>query len=219
MQPEHSQPAISRRTSKWRRCRALLVGCGQVPVDRSAAEKLDGHLLQVVDKSRSLLGALEKLDTQEIDVVLMESEFTQEELELFVLDARRRGFLGTVLHVVAGASQIPGSYLQPKLAVREPQHGERRTLDPAVLANDKLNDFFGLISFTEKERAVLTRVSRGWTNLEIARDLKCSEGSVKAILQQLFNKLGVRKRAQIVRMAFERGFSASPIEARRSSSH
>jgi hypothetical protein len=34
--------------------------------------------------------------------------------------------------------------------------------------------------------------------------LQCSEGSVKAVLQELFNKLGVRKRAQIVRMAFEK---------------
>jgi DNA-binding NarL/FixJ family response regulator len=62
----------------------------------------------------------------------------------------------------------------------------------------------GSISFTIKEQAVLTRVSEGWTNQQIAHHLKCSEGSVKAILQQLFSKLGVRKRAQIVRMAFER---------------
>jgi hypothetical protein len=47
-------------------------------------------------------------------------------------------------------------------------------------------------------------VSEGWTNQQIALHLKCSEGSVKAVLQELFSKLGVRKRAQIVRMAFEK---------------
>jgi DNA-binding NarL/FixJ family response regulator len=60
------------------------------------------------------------------------------------------------------------------------------------------------LTFTAKEEAVLTRVSEGWTNQQIAQHLNCSEGSVKAILQQLFSKLGVRKRAQIVRMAFEK---------------
>jgi DNA-binding NarL/FixJ family response regulator len=65
---------------------------------------------------------------------------------------------------------------------------------------------YGSISFTERQQAVLLRVSNGWTDKKIAVDLKCSVGSVKAVLQQLFNKLGVRKRAQIVRMAFEGGF-------------
>ena len=67
----------------------------------------------------------------------------------------------------------------------------------------KVNRPHGSICFTIKQQAVLTRVSEGWTNQQIAHHLKCSEGSVKAVLQQLFSKLGVRKRAQIVRMAFE----------------
>jgi DNA-binding NarL/FixJ family response regulator len=61
----------------------------------------------------------------------------------------------------------------------------------------------GSIAFTPKQQMVLTRVSEGWTNQQIAHHLKCSEGSVKAVIQELFKKLGVRKRAQIVRMVFE----------------
>jgi DNA-binding CsgD family transcriptional regulator len=34
--------------------------------------------------------------------------------------------------------------------------------------------------------------------------LQISEGSVKAVLQQLFDKTGVRTRAQLVRIALER---------------
>jgi DNA-binding NarL/FixJ family response regulator len=54
------------------------------------------------------------------------------------------------------------------------------------------------IYFTSRQRAVMTRVYKGWTHSQIANDLKCSEGSVKAVIQQLFRKLGVKKRTQIV---------------------
>ena len=57
---------------------------------------------------------------------------------------------------------------------------------------------------TARQQAVLVRVSEGWTNQETAIHLKCSEGSVKAVLQELFRKLGVRRRTQIVRLALER---------------
>ena len=72
-----------------------------------------------------------------------------------------------------------------------------------VQTSGGLNETHRTIFFTAKEQAVLTRVSEGWTSQQIAHHLECSEGSVKATLQQLFKKLGVRKRAQIVRMAFE----------------
>lgn len=62
---------------------------------------------------------------------------------------------------------------------------------------------YGSISLTARQRAVLTRVYEGWKYRQIAHDLKCSEGSVKAVIQELFRKLGVRKRTLIVRIAYE----------------
>jgi DNA-binding response OmpR family regulator len=56
---------------------------------------------------------------------------------------------------------------------------------------------------TARQQTVLKRVCDGWTSKQIARSLKCTEGSVKGTLQQLFRKLGVRKRALIARMASE----------------
>jgi DNA-binding NarL/FixJ family response regulator len=56
---------------------------------------------------------------------------------------------------------------------------------------------------TQRERAVLRGVFEGRLNKEIAGDLGVSEGSVKAVLQQLFSKTGVRSRAQLVRIALE----------------
>jgi DNA-binding response OmpR family regulator len=61
------------------------------------------------------------------------------------------------------------------------------------------------ISFTDRQRAVLAHVSKGWTNQQIADNLKCTEAAIKAVVQELFRKLEVRKRAQIVRVAIEKG--------------
>ena len=57
--------------------------------------------------------------------------------------------------------------------------------------------------FTERERLVLTGVFEGLANKEIADRLHVSESSVKATLQQLFSKTGVRTRSQLVRIALE----------------
>jgi two-component system, NarL family, nitrate/nitrite response regulator NarL len=56
---------------------------------------------------------------------------------------------------------------------------------------------------TERERQVLIYVFEGLANKEIADRLVVSESSVKATLQQLFSKTGVRTRGQLVRVALE----------------
>jgi DNA-binding NarL/FixJ family response regulator len=58
--------------------------------------------------------------------------------------------------------------------------------------------------FTPREQQVLSLVFEGLANKEIASRLGISESSVKAALQQLFEKTGVRTRAQLVRVALER---------------
>jgi two-component system nitrate/nitrite response regulator NarL len=57
--------------------------------------------------------------------------------------------------------------------------------------------------FTERERQVLSHVFEGLANKEIAAQIGVSESSVKATLQQLFAKTGVRTRSQLVRIALE----------------
>jgi len=56
---------------------------------------------------------------------------------------------------------------------------------------------------TDRERQVLRHVFEGLANKEIADRLQVSESSVKATLQQLFSKTGVRTRSQLVRTALE----------------
>lgn len=59
-------------------------------------------------------------------------------------------------------------------------------------------------SLSPRENAVLRAVLEGATNKKIATMLHISESSVKAVLQQLFAKTGVRTRSQLVRLALER---------------
>lgn len=57
--------------------------------------------------------------------------------------------------------------------------------------------------FTEREGQVLQGVLEGLSNKEIGARRSISESSVKAALQQLFQKAGVRTRSQLVRIALE----------------
>ena len=77
---------------------------------------------------------------------------------------------------------------------------------PAVLLGiaaerPRLQEFSSAL--TVRESAVLKGVFEGLSNKEIAAQLKISESSVKAALQQLFDKTGVRTRSQLVRIALE----------------
>ena len=119
-------------------------------------------------------------------------------MALFTADARRSGFSGLILRVA------PLGAYQPDFSATLPLAGFSSATRPF---SNKL-----VISLTEKQRAVLAHVSEGWTNQRIAQEMKCTEAAVKAVLQDLFKKLEVRKRAQIVRIAIEKRLI--PIQAK-----
>jgi DNA-binding NarL/FixJ family response regulator len=184
MQPQHTKRAddASGRARRGHLSKVLLIGSDDAFQSGVARRIFNGHPFRIVGRSTTLLDALARLESSTIDLVLLSREFREEELSLFALDAHRRGFAGLILCVASLANQ--GA--------------------PDEQTRMEFNDPYNSMSFTAKQQAVLTRVSEGWTNQQIALHLKWSEGSVKAVLQELFKKLGVRKRAQIVRMAFEK---------------
>jgi DNA-binding NarL/FixJ family response regulator len=59
-------------------------------------------------------------------------------------------------------------------------------------------------SLTARQRRVLRSILDGLTNKEIAARIEASETAVKATIQELFHKAGVRTRSQLVRVAIER---------------
>lgn len=62
----------------------------------------------------------------------------------------------------------------------------------------------GARALTPRQSEVLRGILDGLTNKEIAWNAKVSESSVKAVIQELFQKTGVRTRSQLVRIAIER---------------
>ena len=64
---------------------------------------------------------------------------------------------------------------------------------------------------TEREQRVLQSVFEGLGNKEIGARIGVSESAVKATIQQLFHKTGVRTRSQLVRIALERSLATAPI--------
>ncbi len=77
------------------------------------------------------------------------------------------------------------------LALVENQQSQ---VDQEKLHHDPLND---------RESLVLRGVLEGLSNKEIGARLELTESSVKAVLQKLFEKTGVRSRSQLVRYAIE----------------
>jgi DNA-binding NarL/FixJ family response regulator len=57
---------------------------------------------------------------------------------------------------------------------------------------------------TPRQGKVLKGILDGLTNKEIAWNLKTSESAIKAVIQELFRKVGVRTRSQLVRIAIEK---------------
>jgi DNA-binding CsgD family transcriptional regulator/DNA-binding winged helix-turn-helix (wHTH) protein len=174
---------------------------------KNATRRVTGeNRFRVAGRSVSLLGALQRLQSGAIDLVLLGCEFHDEEVALFSADARRLGFTGLILRVASkprSNSDLSSSSLSlalPKGPLDDSLHKARMISGTHQESARDDNS----ISFTARQGTVLARVSEGWSNQQIARQIKCTEGSVKATLQQLFQKLGVRKRAQIVRLAFEK---------------
>ncbi len=65
---------------------------------------------------------------------------------------------------------------------------------------------------TERETQVLTMVVRGSSNKEIAQELFLSEGTVKAHVSHVMNKLSVDRRTDLVRYALTKGLVAADEE-------
>jgi DNA-binding NarL/FixJ family response regulator len=68
---------------------------------------------------------------------------------------------------------------------------------------------------TEREREVLTRLVRGRSNAEIARDLFVGESTVKTHVARVFAKLGLRDRAHAVIYGYETGLVTPGDNGRR----
>lgn len=167
--------------------------------------------------------ATEVLRQKPVDLVLLDYDLGKERGFEFITQAREWGFLGRFLMVTAGMSDAESvraldlgvSGIFPKHsspmalieAIRKVMAGQtwldENSIQALVRASKHPEGANQTQPFTERETQVLQGVFEGLANKEIGGRLNISESSVKAALQQLFQKTGVRTRGQLVRIALE----------------
>jgi DNA-binding NarL/FixJ family response regulator len=179
---------------------------------------------EIVGNCGHLRDAVEIFDREQVDVVLLDYDLETELGSRLLDDIRRREIRPRVLMVTAGMSSAgmtgvleqgaSGIFLkhsppsQLSEAIRRVMDGEMwldpRAVKPVVeRVRQKSAEGSANTSLSSREKAVLNCVLEGSSNKKIADTLHISESSVKAALQQLFDKTGVRTRSQLVRLALE----------------
>lgn len=164
--------------------------------------------------------ALDLLALHPFDLVLLDHDLGGERASQFLPAARQAGFEGRVLIVTAWVSATEARRLIQqgaagiflKQAPLEELTDSIRTVlaggtwvDRAAAAQEEsaAAGESNAPRFNDRQRKVLRFVLEGLSNKEIAWRLQISESYVKAILQSLFQKTGVRTRGQLVRVVFE----------------
>lgn len=198
--------------------RALLVD-DHALFRESVARSLSADGAIEVQTCASVTEALTLVAGNRFDLVLLDHDLGSERASQFLPAARQNGYTGRVLVVTAWVSETEGRRLlrqgasgiflksAPLEKLRESIQlvaAGGTWMDPAFAAAAEDREQPGAPQgFTERQRKVLRCVVEGLSNKEIAWRLQISESYVKAILQSLFEKTGVRTRGQLVRVAFE----------------
>jgi len=168
----------------------------------------------------SIREALTMLDQSAFELVLLDHDLGSERASQFLPAARERGFEGRVLVVTAWISDnearrllrqgVAGIFLKQgplsELAQAiESVAGGGTWLDQSFSGIHEEDESAQAVPplFNDRQRKVLRYIVEGLSNKEIAWHLQISESYVKAILQGLFQKTGVRTRGQLVRVALE----------------
>ncbi len=180
---------------------------------------------QVAGTSASANDALPLIEREEVDLVLLDYDLGEEQGSLFLDNARALGYRGRVLIVTAGMNDAdtlsvlergccgiflkhspPAQLLDAiyKLMTGETWLDSRAVKSLVAGAVGRTDPQRGFLPLNARERGVLKALFEGLSNKEIAVELRISENAVKWVMQQLFEKAGVRTRSQLVRIALER---------------
>ena len=157
------------------------------------------------------------------DIVLLDHDLGTQRASLFLPTAREAGLDIRVLVVTAWISDnearrllqqgVSGIFLK-QAPLQELKEAIRVTVEGGSFLDPAFAKMSGGVRgqpgqqaaepmFNDRQRQVLRYVLEGLSNKEIAWRMQISESYVKAILQGLFQKTGVRTRGQLVRVALE----------------
>jgi DNA-binding NarL/FixJ family response regulator len=185
----------------------------------SVARALSADPQLEIEHCASISSALQLLEQHPFDLVLLDHDLGGERASQFLPAARQGGFAGRVLVVTAWVSGtearrllqqgVAGIFLK-NAPLEELAASIRTVMAGGSVVDRSLAGEEGPTGgeshaplFNDRQRKVLRFVLEGLSNKEIAWRLQISESYVKAILQSLFQKTGVRTRGQLVRVAFE----------------
>lgn len=188
---------------------------------------------EVVADCGTVGDALDVLRRDTVDLVLLDFDLGPEPGSRLLDAIRSAGSTSKVLMVTAGmtaaasaaalrlgASGIflkqgpPGALAQAIRLIA----GGTMWVDPQIIQDmaehvEAQEDRRERSHLTPREEQVLQGVLEGLANKEIGTRLGASESAVKATLQQLFRKTGVRTRAQLVRIALDGSFATPRNQA------
>jgi two-component system nitrate/nitrite response regulator NarL len=176
----------------------------------------------VAGQAGSATEGLTVLPGSNANLVLLDVDLGPERALDFVRGARGSGFNGHILVVTAGMSDqeavqlvqagISGILHQQHStgalcsAIRQIASGEvcmeQAYLAPLFRAVDRTRTP-RRATLTDRDKTVLRCILQGLSNREIAAKLQISEGAVKASVRHVCEKLGVRTRSQLVKVALE----------------
>jgi two-component system nitrate/nitrite response regulator NarL len=179
---------------------------------------------EVIADCSSGAEALRVIRSRKIDIVLLDLDLGEERGADFLESLSAEGFQGKVLLVTAGVSErdvptlirkgVSGVFMKHGYpaeliqGIREAMEGKalfrQDLLRKAFEGTEEPSTEQTAVRLTERERRVLSSVFEGLANKQIGERLQISESAVKACLQQLFAKTGVRTRSQLVRVALDR---------------
>lgn len=177
---------------------------------------------KIVGQYASATEALAALRQSDAGIVLLDVDLGSERALDFIVNAKKRGFDGKILVVTAGVSDQEALQLvQAGVAGIMHKHHSTDLLANAIrqvaagevyLEKDYMASLFRSVDrtksqerprLTERDKIVLRYIFQGLTNKDIGLKLQISESAVKSSLRILFDKLGVRTRAQLVKIALE----------------
>jgi two-component system nitrate/nitrite response regulator NarL len=178
---------------------------------------------ELVGANGAIDEALAQLHEQQPDVLILDYDLGEQTAVHVVQSLTASGFRGRILLVTAGLPDrdalalirngVAGIFhklhapADLQRCIREVAQG--RTLIEheylrGLIASATTDVEEPAARFTPRDREILRFLMEGLSNKEIANQLRISESAVKASIQALFAKTGVRTRSQLVRIALEK---------------
>jgi DNA-binding NarL/FixJ family response regulator len=177
-----------------------------------AAKELMPDVL-VIDLSMPVMGGADatarvRRDCPSVKVLAL----TVHEEQLYLTQLLRAGASGYVLKRAAAVELVRavrsvasgGTYIDPSLT---------RTLVAGYLDAERAAKEPEQAALSEREREVLLRIARGFSNKEIAAELGLSVKTVETYKARMAEKLGLRSRVDIVRYAAQHGWLGETSES------